>query len=330
MSTDPLVSIGVVSFNRLHYLRALMESARMCVDYPNVQWIVVDGNSVEPGLREYVESLDFVEHAVFAECSHPEAMNAILELARGEFLMMLPEDVQFIVRGPWLRDFVELASNPHVGQVQFDAQRRLTLRRHFVDARVAVRGRQMRVPLLRRKPRRLVTGSGREFIGYGDRREPIGAAGIVTFLRTEIRRTLGPWRTFGQAASMQDSSLGAEVEMIRRWQSSSLELEAFLARIPVVADVLTDPRGTKARIRLGNRRYGRYAPPAEGDLYYRIWDDGELARFADARPAVAFEDVVRPIGFVLPLDDHGNLLKTNVVTEGEPYELVTAVGPDVE
>src|SRR5207237_240864 len=44
-----VVTIGVVSYNRLHYLRALMESARECVRYPDVQWIVVDGNSVEPG-----------------------------------------------------------------------------------------------------------------------------------------------------------------------------------------------------------------------------------------------------------------------------------------
>ena len=47
----PLVTIGVVSYNRLHYLRALMESARECAQYPRVQWILVDGNSVEPGLR---------------------------------------------------------------------------------------------------------------------------------------------------------------------------------------------------------------------------------------------------------------------------------------
>src|SRR5205823_3248124 len=71
----PLVTIGVVSYNRLHYLRALLESARECVSYPSVQWIVVDGNSVEPGLRKYVQSLEFVQHKVFADCTHPEAMN---------------------------------------------------------------------------------------------------------------------------------------------------------------------------------------------------------------------------------------------------------------
>ena len=322
MTSDPLVTIGVVSYNRLHYLRALVESARRCIEYPNLQWIVVDGNSVEPGLRDYVESLDFLDHAVFADCSHPEAMNTILELTEGDFLLMLPEDVQFIVRGDWLRDFVRVASRPNVGHVQFDAQRRRTLQRHFVETRAVVRGRELHIPIVRRRPRRIVTESGRTFLGYGGRREPVGAAGIVTFVRTEIRRTLGPWRTSGTATSKQDSSLGAEVDMLRRWRASGLALEAYLARIPVAADIVTDPRGTKARIRFGNRRYGRYAPPFDGDLYYRIWEEGDLGRFRDDEPAVAFEDIVEPLGFALPLDEGGNLLKTNVVTDDEPYEIV--------
>ena len=321
MTEAPLVTIGVVSYNRLHYLRALMTSARECVRYPAVQWIVVDGNSVEPGLREYVEGLDFVDRKVFRDCTHAEAMNEIVALAEGEYLMMLPEDVQFVRRGPWLADMVELVrEHPEVGHVQFDAQRRITLRRHFVDRPYAVRGRP--VPLLRRAPRRLTTSSGAVFLGYGDAREPVGAAGIVTFVRTEVRRALGPWRTNPELTTMQDSGLGAEADMIERWRRSDLRLEAFLLRYPAVADVVTDPRGTKARIRFGDRRYGRYAPPPQGHLYYRVWDEDELGRFAHLEPAPGFEDYVEPLGFELPLDADGNLLKTNVISEDEPYELV--------
>jgi len=320
--SDPLVTIGVVSYNRLHYLRARMESARECVSYPRVQWIVVDGYSVEPGLREYVEELDFVQHKVFADCTHAEAMNRILELAQGECLMILPEDVQFVVRGPWLADMVELArEHPSVGHLQFDAQRRKTLRRHFSDSQARVRGR--RLPW-RRRARRLTTSSGGVFLGYGHEREPVGGAGIVTFCRTEIRRRLGPWHARPEGAALDDSSLGAEAEMIRRYRDSGLRLEAFLMRYPAVADIVTDPRGTKARIRLGNRRYGLYRPPPGGDLYYRIWDESELARFDRVEPAPGFEDFVEPLGFELPLDEHGDLLKVSVIGDGEPYELVGA------
>jgi glycosyltransferase involved in cell wall biosynthesis len=316
----PLVTIGIVSYNRLHYLRALLESARECVRTPSVQWIVVDGNSVEPGLREYVEGCDFVQHKVFAECTHAEAMNRILELADGECLMILPEDVQFVVRGNWLEDMVEFVREHRgVGQVQFDAQRRKTLRRHFTESRVRLRGR--RLPL-RRRARKLVTSSGQVFLGYGSEREPIGGAGIVTFCRTEVRRRMGRWRTAPAQAALEDSSLGAEADMIRRYRDSGLHLEAFLMRFPVVADIVTDPRGTKARIRRGNRRYGLYRPPPEGDLYYRIWDESELDRFDHLAPAPGFEDFVEPLGFELPLDEHGDLLKVSVINETEPYELV--------
>jgi hypothetical protein len=120
---------------------------------------------------------------------------------------------------------------------------------------------------------------------------------------------------------MQDSGLGAERDMILRHRDSGLRLEAFMRRVPVVADIVTDPRGTKARVRFGNRRYGRYVPPPQGDLYYRVWDESELSRFGKGPPA--FEDYVEPLGFDLPLDDDGNLLKTNVIDADEPYELIT-------
>jgi glycosyltransferase involved in cell wall biosynthesis len=316
----PLVTIGVVSYNRLHYLRALLESARECVRSETVQWIVVDGNSVEPGLREYVEACEFVEHKVFADCTHAEAMNRILELTEGECLMILPEDVQFVVRGRWLEDMAELVrQHPGIGHVQFDAQRRKTLRRHFTESRVRLRGRRLPLP---RHVRRLSTSSGRDFLGYGAEREPIGGAGIVTFCRTDLRRRLGPWRMAPAGAALEDSSLGAEADMIRRYRESGLRLEAFLMRFPAVADIVTDPRGTKARIRQGNRRYGLYRPPPAGDLYYRIWDENELTRFEHLQPAPGFEDFVQPLGFDLPLDEHGDLLKVSVVDDSEPYELI--------
>jgi len=318
--SPPLVTIGVLSYNRLHYLRALMTSARECVRYPRVQWILVDGGSVEPGLREYVEGLDFLDHAVLAPSTQAEALNRIVELAEGDFLMLLPEDVQFVVRGSWLEDMVEIAARPEVGHVQFDAQRRQTLRRHFSERPLIVAGK--RVPLVHARPRVLRASSGVRFLGYGDVREPIGAAGHVTFTRTEIRRRLGPWRT-REEHHPRDSGLGAEGDMIRRYRSSGLRLEAFLMTVPAVADVVTDPRGTKARIRQGNRRYGRYAPPPGGSpLYYRIREPQELEQLARTKPAPAFEDVVEPCGFELPVDEQGNLLKADVISPEEPYELV--------
>jgi hypothetical protein len=121
---------------------------------------------------------------------------------------------------------------------------------------------------------------------------------------------------------LEDSGLGTEGDMERRYWASGRKLEAVMMRYPVAADIVTDPRGTKARVRLGNRRYGRYAPPPRGELYYRIWDDHETRRFEGIKPAPGFEDYVQPIGFELPVDADGNLLKVSVINDEEPYELI--------
>jgi len=309
MPGAPLVTIGIVSYNRLLYLRAMLESARACIDYPNVQWILVDGCSTEPGLREYVESLDFLDRLEFVESGLlADGLNRIVELAEGDVLMTIPEDVQFIVEGPWLRDLAELVlEHPRVGHVCIDAQRRATLQTQFLEAYVRVRGRRLALPF-RRPYRRLRTRSGLEFLGYGRTAPGINAGGM-SFSRTEIWRRLGPWRTTMELQVTNDAGLGTETEMLRRHAHVGPRLERYLMRLPVLAQVVTDARGATAKIRAGNRRYGRYTPPPEGRLYYRIRGlDEAVRRFGAVEPAAAFEDVVDPLGFRLPVDGQGNLL----------------------
>ena len=323
MGTPPLVTIGVVSYNRLLYLRAMLESARECITYPSVQWVVVDGCSTEPGLREYLEGLDFLDRLEFVESGLlADALNRIVELADGDVLLTVPEDVQFIVRGAWLADLAELVlEHPRVGHVCIDAQRRSTLRTQFLEAYIRVRGHRLGLPF-RRRYRRLRTVSGMEFLGYG-RTAPAINAGGMSFSRTEIWRRLGPWRTTMELQLTNDAGLGTETEMLRRHASSGPKLERFLMRVPVLAQMVTDPRGATAKIRSGNRRYGRYAPPPTGRLYYRVWElDEALARFGACDPAAPFEEIVEPLGFELPIDSAGNLLKVSVIREDEPFELV--------
>jgi glycosyltransferase involved in cell wall biosynthesis len=326
----PRVTIGILSFNRLLYLRALIESARACIQYPNVEWIVVDGGSTEAGLQEYLHSLDFLDELLVLEGStHADALNALVERATGACTMILPEDVQFIVRGTWMHDLVELVgTHPRVGHVTFDVQRQATVDRQFGAAELAFGGRLVKLPV-RRRYRRYTTTSGQSFLGYGSTRPGIGGPGIMSFCRAEIWQQLGPWRTVDGVHEPNDSSLGAEDEMLARYAASDLEYEAVMMRYPVAADIITDPRGTKAKIRGGTRRYGRYAPPPDGRLYYRIWDADELAdRFGATVPAPGFESYVVPVGFDLPLDATGGLLKASVIDDAEPFELVAPGPPD--
>lgn len=321
MTSNPLVTIGIVSCNRFYYLRALVESVCECILYDNLEWIVVDNASIEPGLREYIEQLDFVQYKIFRSVrspstEHVEAMNKIITLSNADYVMILPEDIQFIVKGDWMKDFVELVeTHKHIGTVVFDAQRRVTVTKYFSSKRSIFSF------LRRSSPYNLyTTSSGREFLGYGNSKPGIGGAGILTFARKGIWQRLGPWEGTGKQ-TVADSSGGGETEMLRRYKQSGLKLERCLVRIPVAADVITDPIGTKARIR-GNRRYGKYFAPPSGKFYYRIWGESELHRFADIQPAIAFEDIIEPIGFSLPYDNQGNLLKNPHRSEDDEFEWI--------
>ncbi len=324
--SDPLITIGVVSCNRLHFLRALMESAGRCVHYPNIQWIVVDNASIEPGLREYVEGLDFVDHKIFRperspSTEHAEAMNRIVDMARGDYLMILPEDVQFIIAGDWMHDFVEvLANNKHIGGICFNAQRRITIDRFFgPKRRFFVKRPQANRPVYK-------TIGGAEFLGYGDSKPGVIGAGILSFARTDVWRKLGSWRSTG-SQTVGDSSGGGETDMLARLAGSGMKLERCLAKLSVALEIITDPVGSKARIR-GNRRYGEYWPPPEGDFYFRIWNQAEAeSKFGAISPAPGFEDLAEPLGYRLPFDDQGNLLKQPHNSSDDPFEWIS---PDVE
>ena len=318
--TGPEITIGIVSCNRLYFLKALIESARACIAGDRIQWIIVDNASIEPGLRDYLESLEFVQHTIFRSerrpsSEHVEAMNTIVEMCRSDYLMILPEDVQFIVKGDWIDDFVEvLTAFPHLGGICFNAQRRVTIERFFAPRRrLFGLGRAVEPAVYR-------TASGREFLGYGAAKPGIIGAGILSFARTAVWRDLGRWRATGRQ-TVADSSGGGEAEMLERYRDAGLRLERCLARIPVCVEIITDSVGSKARIR-GNRRYGAYWPPPDGNLYYRIWEAGEAAGFSSHRPAPGFEDVAQPLGFRLPIDDSGNLLKWPHVNEDDRFEWI--------
>lgn len=323
----PLITIGIVSYNRLQYLKALITSAKECIRYSPVQWIIVDGNSREPGLREYIDSLDFVQHKIYRTCTHAEAMNTIVEEAKGECLMLLPEDVQFVVRGDWLLDMADVAlSNSKVGQVSFNFQRRITLKHLYSKAHLHLRlghhRKYIKLPFSR-NPNIYQSSRGLEFFGMGNMREGICGSGIMSFMRTEVWRHLGPWRTTNSKVGV-DSSLGAEDDMVLRFFQSGLDLENVMMRYCVNADIVTDMRGSKARVRGGNRRYGNYMAPKDGDLYYEIIDWEQMPKsYSSIAPAPSFEDVIKPIGYNLPFDSEGNLLKHGALDiSTEPFEQI--------
>lgn len=311
----PLLTIGILSWNRLNYLRATLESARRCIQYPNIQWIVVDNMSTEPGLENYLKSCNWIDEMLFLKSDHVTAMNEIVSRTRGEVLLLWPDDMQFIVEGDWMVDCIEVLLNHEwIGSMGLNFLRRKTIKNIW---RLPLR--EQFEPLKRelkrykahfRFQRQLISSRGAKFHTHGWSEWGIIASGIPSLTRTETWRKLGPWKAKG-SNDINDSSGGGESEMGVRWQESGLVLQRAIPALPVSADIINDEIGSKAKVR-GNIRYGVYTPPADGTFYYQIKAaDANRALTKNTLP-VAFEDFVEPIGFKLPLDERGDLLKSGI------------------
>ena len=307
----PKVTLAFLSWNRLHYLRATLESARECIRYPDLEWIVSDNGSEEPGLRDYIESCGWISNKWYRVQTHAEAMNEIVARASGDYILLWPEDVQFVVRGDWLAGIVSaMEANPWIGSTGLNFLRRKTYRRLLAppgpgDA-VAVLAELRRRGWNFRSPKTLPGG----LRTAGWRLPGVVCSGIPSLTRRSCWEKLGPWKTkSGGGDNIVDSSLGAEDDMIERFQNSGFHWQQAMLMKPVAADIINDDTGCKAKVR-GGVRYGIYTPPAEGPFYYEIRDEEDLPDDEEGYP-LNFENHVRPVGFLLPLDSGGNLLKAS-------------------
>lgn len=309
----PRVTVGVISWNRFHYLRATLESAKLCIQYPNLEWIVIDNESNEPGLREYLEKSDWLDHVIYKRQTHADAMNQIVQMATGDYLVLWPEDVQFVVEGNWMSDLVEiLENNKNIGSICLDHMRKVTLQRIFhpeltenwrlLFQEFKIFGRRFRRKSI------LSSADGFRIFTFGWLKPGICGSGIPSLTATKIWRELGPWRaTHSTETPLIDSSLGAEVDMVGRFFQHGKPLQGAGLWIPVAADVITDPLGCKAKVR-GKFRYGVYMPPPSGLFYYEI---SSLAdhKLLQADQPIDFTTGVKPLGFEIPVDRNGDRLK---------------------
>lgn len=314
----PKVTIAILSWNRLHYLKSTLESAKECIQYPNLEWIVLDNCSTEKGLREYLESLTWIDRLIFLKSTHVEAMNEIIRESTGEIILIWPEDVQFVFKGDWMKDCVELLkNNKYVGSICMNFLRGITNQKHFSWKRF-LRIRDFMNEIIRyginfRMQKMVETSRGRLFKTFGWTADGIIGSGIPSLSRKNMWLTLGPWKTTEKRSEKNiiDSSLGGEAEMLLRWRNSKIPWQRAIPIIPFAADIINDDIGTKAKIR-GNKRYGIYASPKNGKFYYKIKTLDVIKNLSDKKFPVGFEKFVEPNGFQLPLDENGNLKKSPI------------------
>jgi glycosyltransferase involved in cell wall biosynthesis len=113
----PKISVCILSFNRLDYLKKCLGSFRETCTYPNLQYVVVENGSVAP-VVDYLKSLDFIDEMIANEqnMGMGYAMNQAREAATGDYFFNLENDWFFFFRSDWMERGVLLFEKDHRGE----------------------------------------------------------------------------------------------------------------------------------------------------------------------------------------------------------------------
>ena len=312
MKDLPKVTFGIINCNRLHYLKSCLESLVECTsDYPNKEIIVVDNASVENGTDEYLsekESEGIIIHRMKNRDPNNEfakALNTISRQATGEFIAPIQGDMQFVLRGGWLEQYVKFYSQniDNIGCIMLDAQRtsRIKNQSKFSD--------------------RL----NDEFPFFYDlSRIPFCCSADVMY----SRQSLDFMGEFLEANDGHETGVNSEDDMRKRILATLSQVKdpkvfCAMPKISPAVAIITDPRGTNARVR-NNRRYGDYWEAKEGFSYYKIQDFNDVVSNYESRNLpVGIEEAAIAIGWDLPIDQFGNWKKN-------PIRIDSAVPSDWE
>ena len=293
------VTFAFVNCNRLHYLRSCLESFLECTkDYPEKQIIVVDNASTEEGTDEYLEDLKNRGFDVFRQeqrdpsNEYAKALNIAAENATGKYVALIPADVQFVVRGSWLKKYVDFFEKYEdtTGCISFDAQRKV-----------------------RNSAGTYSNSLGDEdfkFLYHYNRNPVMGAMNCM--VSKEMLDLIYPWNTENSAHEGGGDSETKMLEKIEKiLKTKNMTVFYCAPVIPVSVGIFND-KGGNARVR-GMMRYGDYwAPPGDesGVTYYKIHEYQDVINsFGEEDSPVSIEDISESIGWDLPIDENGAWIK---------------------
>ena len=290
----PLVTFGIVNCNRLHYFKSCLESLLFCTqDYKNKEIIVVDNASVEPGTDEYLNELRSRGIHVYKTSNrdpnneYARALNYIVKNAQGDYVCPLAGDMQFIVQGGWLYEFIKFyEQNPlTVGCISFDAQRRITNRSHQYGP---------------------IVSTGKYRFIYDESRPPIATSANCLFSKENLE-LMGPWEVDNLAhegGNDSENKMWRKVMELKHFKK--IEWTQVLPIVPVSIAIWNDPRGTNARVR-DNKRYGEYWAPKKDFRYYEIYKFDEITHMDNDKNMfpLEVERLAQGIGWRVPIDASG-------------------------
>ncbi|MEM7688717.1 MAG: glycosyltransferase family 2 protein [Pseudomonadota bacterium] len=118
--TPPTVSVIVATRDHVELLRTCVEGVLKGTDYPALDVIIADNESVEPETLSYMEAVSADPRVQIVRWPHPFNYSAINNFAAGhatgDYLCLLNNDIEVIEPG-WLTEMMREAVQPGVGAV---------------------------------------------------------------------------------------------------------------------------------------------------------------------------------------------------------------------
>ncbi|MGF7210512.1 GT2 family glycosyltransferase [Skermanella aerolata] len=116
----PLVSLLIPTRDRTDLLRGCVDGLLNRTDYPNLEILILDNESVEPKTQAYFESLAKEKRVKILKFTGPFNFSAINNFgvanALGSIIGMINNDIE-VIDPQWLREMVSHAIRPNVGAV---------------------------------------------------------------------------------------------------------------------------------------------------------------------------------------------------------------------
>lgn len=301
------LSICITSCNRLKYTRALIESLSEFFENDEVEILVCDMWSTELGLKDYLKKM------VLEDKIHVVGMsddldrdwindeyigrNMLIDHAKGDYLMFLQDDGQFISNADVLWEMIDdFEGMPDAYCLEIYGVRKQTMRSTVHVTPTMVNERKY----WKRKDRHFPT------------------TGIY---KRSVYNQLGRYPT--DWPTKKEFWGRSETWYAEKFKHDMPDGHVYRVHTPVMLSIWNDPRGGYAFIR-ENKRFGHYLDPV-GPLYYErnltkpLVDELNKSSIGP----VSIMDIVKPIGWEMAVTSDGEQLKYNqwnIMEKEGPFE----------
>lgn len=301
------LSICITSCNRLKYTKALLDSLSEFYEDDRVEILVCDMWSTEPGIAEYFNTMasegkisvvgmseDLVRNWINDEYI---GRNTLIRHAKGEYLMFLQDDGQFIANPDVLWTMIDDFSKMSDAYcLEIYGVRKQTMR-STVDV----------------KP---VLINERKYWKRRDRHFP--TTGIY---KKRVYEKLGQYPV--DWPTKKEYWGRSETWYAEKFKTEIPDGHVYRVHTPIMLSIWNDPRGGYAFIR-ENKRFGHYLDPV-GPLYYEKNLDKELMNQLNKTSLgpVAVMEIASPIEWEMAVTAEGEQLKYNqwnIMEKEGPFE----------